>query len=265
LEEILKKAPKEVKLICLIDPNNPTGFICEESFLKRIAKFAEEKNSIIVSDEIYADFFFEKEKSIVNYAKNRTVLLSGRSKIERSTGLRFGEYIVNKEAQKYIFENIFKGDLGSNGDFMGLLHNAKAPGGMDGAFQHTTFVPGPSQYLGLAHMIFGKDDREEYLRRIRVNMESFYEILGLEYKKNLYYASFDLLDIKGCKKGEMAPEELFLELAKKGVVLLPINLFYSEEERTSSDRRTHARACVPNLNFTGLTRAAKTIKEFMTS
>jgi aspartate/methionine/tyrosine aminotransferase len=266
IDELLKAAPANTKLICLIDPNNPTGFTCDEEFLKKIAAFAKERNALIVSDEVYGDFFFERKHVIMHYAPERTIMIGGRSKIERSTGLRFGEFIVQKEAQKYIAENILKGKLDQAPDFMSLLIFAKGPGGdIRGEFQHVTFVTGPSQYLGVAHMIFGEDDRNEYLRRIRVSMESFYEILGLPYNKNLYYACFDLMDIPGNTRKGMKPEELFVGLAKKGVVLIPANLFFSEKERESKDCRMIARASLPNLTFSNLQRAAKLIKEYMTS
>jgi len=266
LDQLLKDAPENIKMICLIDPNNPTGFMCNEEFLEKIAKFAKERNALIVSDEVYGDFFFERKKTIIHFAPERTIMIGGRSKIERSTGLRFGEFIVKKEAQKYIPEQILKGKLDLAPDFMSLLIFAKAPGGgIRGEFQHVTFVTGPAQYMGISHVIFGEDDRNEYLRRIRVNMESFYEILGLKYNKNLYYSCFDLMEIPGNTRKGMQPDEIFVGLAKKGVVLIPANLFFSEKERSQKDLRNMARASLPNLTFSNLQKAAKLIKEYMTA
>ncbi|NIA01980.1 MAG: aminotransferase class I/II-fold pyridoxal phosphate-dependent enzyme [Nitrospirae bacterium] len=264
LDEILASAPENLKLICLVDPNNPTGFMSDEEFLKKIAEFARERNALIVSDEVYTDFFYERKHNIMTYARERTIMISGRSKIERSTGLRFGEFVIAKEAQKYIGENILGGRLDIAADLMQLLVFAKAPGEIRGEFQHVTFVTGPSQYLGLSHMIFGDEDRAEYLKRIRINMESFYEILGLPYNKNLYYSCFDLQSIPGFNKEGLEPEELFLGLAKKGVILIPANLFFSEEERGKHDYRTFARGSLPNLTFSNLQKAAKLIKEYVT-
>lgn len=263
IDELLANAPKNLKLICLIDPNNPTGFTNDEEFLKKIAKFAEERDLLIVSDEVYSDFFFERKKSILNFARNRSIVIGGRSKIERCTGLRFGEYIITKEAQKYISETILKGKLDIASDLKQLIIFGKAPGGIRGEFQHVSFVPGPSQYLGVSHMIFGDEDRSEYQRRIRVNMETFYDILGMKYNKNLYYTCFDLMTIPGNKKQGLEPEELFVGLAKKGVVLIPANLFFSESERNGKDYRTYARGSLPNVTFTNLQKAAKLIKEYM--
>ena len=159
LDEILENAPDNLKLVCLIDPNNPSGFMSDEGFIKKIAEFSEKRNALIVSDEVYSDFFFEKISSILNYARKRSIVIGGRSKIERSTGLRFGEYVIPKEAQEYIANNILGGNLGNAPDLMTALVFAKAPGGINGEFQHVTFVTGPSQYLGMSHMIFGDDDR----------------------------------------------------------------------------------------------------------
>lgn len=263
LDEFLKKAPKNLKLICLIDPNNPTGFIFSEKFLKKIAEFAKKRNALIVSDEVYTDFFFERKKSVMNFAKERSIVIGGRSKIERSTGLRFGELVIPNEAQKYIAEKILKRRLDTAPDLITLFIFGKAPSGIRGEFQHVTFVTGPSQYMGVAHMIFGEDDRHEYLRRIRVNMESFYEILRMKYNKNLYYACFDLLEIPGCKRDDISAEELFVELARRGVVLIPANLFFSEAERAKKNYRTFARASLPNVTFSNLQKAARVIKEYI--
>lgn len=265
LDEILESAPENLKLICLVDPNNPTGFTSDPAVFEKLGKFAKERNALIVSDEVYGDFFYERKKSIMHFARERTIVIGGRSKIERSTGLRFGEYIIPKEAQKYIGENILGGKLDIAKDLMQLLVFAKAPGAIRGEFQHVTFVTGPSQYMGIAHMIFGEEDRKEYLKRIRVNMENFYEILGLDYGKNLYYACFDLKSIPGCGKGDVEPEELFVGLAKKGVVLIPANMFFPEDERQKKDYRSFARAALPNVTFSSLQRGAKWIKEYITS
>lgn len=264
LDEILAKAPANIKLVCLIDPNNPTGFACSEKFLKKIAEFARERDALIVSDEVYSDFFFAREKTIMHFAAERSIIIGGRSKIERSTGLRFGEFVICKKGQKYITENLMKGKLDTANGIMQLLIFGKAPGSIRGEFQHVTFTTGPSQYLGISHMIFGDDDRKEYLKRIRVNMESFYEILGMKYNKNLYYSCFNLMAISGNKMSGVEAEEIFYGLAKKGVVLIPANLFFSESDRAKKDYRYFARASVPNLTFSCLQKAAKLIKDYMT-
>lgn len=265
IEEILLKAPENLKLICLIDPNNPTGFMNEEGLLQKIADFAEKRDALIVSDEVYSDFFVERKKNIMSFARKRSIILGGRSKIERSTGLRFGEYVIAKEGQEYIWKNLLKEKAFAAKSLIQALVFAKSPGSVRGEFQHVTFVPGPSQFLGLCHMIFGEEDRAEYLRRVSGNMQKFYEILGIHYEGNLYYGCFDFLKIPGCTKVDKDPHDIFIDLAKLGVVLLPANLFFSEGIRAEKDYRTFARASVPNVSPNHLARAAEIIKRYITS
>lgn len=265
IDEILAKAPENLKLVCLIDPNNPTGFMCDEAFLQKIAEFAEKRDALIVSDEVYSDFFVERKKNIMSFARKRSIILGGRSKIERSTGLRFGEYIIAKEGQEYIWKNLLKERAFAAKSLIQALVFAKSPGSVRGEFQHVTFVPGPSQFLGLCHMIFGGDDRAEYLKRVSGNMRKFYEILGIHYEGNLYYGCFDFFAIPGCTKANQDPHDIFIDLAKLGVVLLPANLFFSEEMRAEKDYRTFARASVPNVSPNHLARAAEVIKKYITS
>ena len=263
-DEYLENAPENTKMICLIDPNNPTGFSFSDEITKKIAEFAEAKDILIVSDEVYSDFFFERKSNILKYARNRSIVIGGRSKIERSTGLRFGEFIITKEANEYISKTLLRGKLNGSKDLKTLLVCAKGPGGINGEFQHTTFVTGPSQFLGASHVLFGSEDRDEYLRRIRVNMENFYEILGMKYNKNLYYSNFSMLAIPGNTRTDLPPEQIFFDLAERGVVLIPSNRFYSEKERNEKDYRLMARASLPNLTFSKLQEAAKVIKKYMT-
>ncbi|MBI5755227.1 pyridoxal phosphate-dependent aminotransferase [Candidatus Peregrinibacteria bacterium] len=263
LSEMLANAPKNVKAICIIDPNNPTGFLFEENFLKEIAEFAKKRDALIIADEVYGDFFPGKKKNMMTYAPKRTITMLGRSKIERSTGLRFAEYIVSQEADAYISREILKGRLNGNPDLKSLLIAGKAPGGINGEFQHTTFVAGPSQFLGISHILFGESDRKDYVERVQKNMEEFYEGIGLPYLGNFYYATFDLLNVTLSRACHDSPESLFLGLAKKGVVLIPANLFFSDSERALGDYRTFARASLANLNMEQVQRGAFLIKEIL--
>ena len=48
------------KVIVLNFPTNPTGGIVEREELLKIAKFAQEKDLLVISDEIYAELTYEK-------------------------------------------------------------------------------------------------------------------------------------------------------------------------------------------------------------
>jgi len=260
-KEKLEAFEGEVKMVVLIDPNNPTGFIATEELVDILVDFAEKKNALIITDEVYSSFFEEKVM-IFDKASKRTIRMDARSKIERATGLRFGDYLITKEGNKFITENILKGYLPENLDLKKQLIFAKAPGNIKGEFQHVTFVPGPSQYMGAAHVVLGDEERAKYIEIVRQNCINFQEKLGMEYLGNYYYSTFDLADVPGFNK-DVPAEENMLELAKRGVVYIPANLFFSEEDRKKRDRKNYVRACLPNLTAENILKAAEITKEYV--
>lgn len=81
------------KLLLLNLPCNPTGGVCSREQLARIAKFAIEKDLIVISDEIYSELIFEgTHTSIASLPgmRERTLLLHGFSKAFAMTGFRLG-------------------------------------------------------------------------------------------------------------------------------------------------------------------------------
>lgn len=254
----------EVKMVVLIDPNNPTGFISTEELVDLLVEFAEKKNSLIVTDEVYSSFF-ETKVMIFDKAPKRTIRLDARSKIERATGLRFGDFLITKEGNAYISNNILSGYLSSNLDLKTQLIYAKGPGGIKGEFQHVTFVPGPSQYLGVCHMVLGAEERKQYIEIVRDNCKIFQEKLGLPYLGNYYYATFNLEDLEGFNRYGVPAEENMLSLAEKGLIYIPANLFFSKEDRAKQNRENFVRACLPNLTYEATIKAAEITKEYVGS
>ena len=81
------------KLLVLNLPCNPTGGTCNRSQIEAIAKFAVEKDLLVLSDEIYSELTFEGEH--VGIAglpgmKERVIFLHGFSKAFAMTGWRIG-------------------------------------------------------------------------------------------------------------------------------------------------------------------------------
>ena len=148
------KGTKGIKAIIVIDPNNPTGFSMDEESLGLLAELAREQDAIIITDEVYSAFF-EGRKSIVDLCPERTIRIQARSKIERSTGLRFGDVLITKETNAYLTGKL-SASLPEGQDFKKAFVMAKGPGGIHGEFFHTTFVSGPDQYLGAAHILLGE-------------------------------------------------------------------------------------------------------------
>jgi len=83
----------DCKLLMLNLPCNPTGGTCDRTQIEAIAKFAVEKDLIVLSDEIYSELTFEGvHTSIASIAgmRERTIFLHGFSKAFAMTGWRIG-------------------------------------------------------------------------------------------------------------------------------------------------------------------------------
>jgi aminotransferase len=81
------------KLLMLNLPCNPTGGTCDRAQVEGIAKFAVEKDLLVLSDEIYSELTFEGgHTSIASLPgmKERTIFLHGFSKAFAMTGWRIG-------------------------------------------------------------------------------------------------------------------------------------------------------------------------------
>ena len=255
---------KGVKLLLLIDPNNPTGYSMDERMLRTLAEFARKQDALVISDEVYSSFF-EDRSSIVDLCPERVVRIQARSKIERSTGLRFCDVLINKQANDYLSKQLFKGRLPNGHDFKTAFIFAKGPGGIYGEFQHTTFVPGPAQFLGAAHILLGAEERQTYREWCVQNRNLFCETLGLKHAGNLYYIIFDLNDVPGCNKQDVPPEQKIMDLAKLGVIFLPANLFFSEADRAKTSRMNYVRASLVNATPEKLKQAAEITLRYLTS
>ena len=81
------------KILLLNFPTNPTGGTADRIKLERLARFAVEKDLIVISDEIYAELTYEGEHVSISSLpgmKERTILLHGFSKGFAMTGFRVG-------------------------------------------------------------------------------------------------------------------------------------------------------------------------------
>ena len=90
----LEKAWKPGCKVLMINlPCNPTGGTCDRARLEKIARFAVEKDLIVLSDEIYSELVYDgAHTSIAVFPgmRERTVFLHGFSKAFAMTGFRIG-------------------------------------------------------------------------------------------------------------------------------------------------------------------------------
>jgi len=104
MEDILDAVSGYTKAIIINSPNNPSGEVYSEDFIREIVEFCEKKNIYLIMDDIYQKLIFDGRKvvSAYDYAKDdtessRLVIINGVSKMYAMTGFRIGWTIANKK------------------------------------------------------------------------------------------------------------------------------------------------------------------------
>lgn len=81
------------KAILLNFPTNPTGAVLSQDDIDGIAALAQEKDLLVITDEIYSELTYDAERvsiAAVPGMKDRTIFLNGFSKAWAMTGFRLG-------------------------------------------------------------------------------------------------------------------------------------------------------------------------------
>ncbi len=145
-EKLEQKISSKTKAILFCNPNNPTGTIYTKEQLLQIANLAEKHDLYLISDEVYKDFIYTKEKIFslaqVPELKKRVIRVFSFSKAYAMTGWRVG-YL---HSDRKVVQEILK------------IHDSLI-----------TCAPVISQYAALVALELGegivKFYREEYLKR----------------------------------------------------------------------------------------------------
>jgi len=207
-EEIAEAVTDKTKVIVINTPCNPTGGVYAKEDLKAIVEVAQEKDLLIVSDEIYEEIVFDgkKHESVLSIpgARERTVMISGFSKTWSMTGWRLGWAVAPKE----IAEKIAKIQL------------------------NTTSCPVHFAQIAAIEAIRGSQDEvekmvQEYQERRDLIYEGLNSIPGFSMiKPAATFYAFPNTKKLGVKSSELA--DMILEEA--GVALLPGTAFGPEGE-----------------------------------
>lgn len=100
-EDLEKAITDKTKLLILPYPNNPTGGIMEKNDLEAIAEVIKKHDLMVLSDEIYAELTYTKEKhtsiASIDGMYERTIVVNGFSKTYAMTGWRLGYALGPKE------------------------------------------------------------------------------------------------------------------------------------------------------------------------
>ncbi len=92
-DALRERLTENTKALVLNYPNNPTGAIMGRNDLEAIADIVNERDLLVISDEIYGELTYDGKHtpfSALDGMKERTILLNGFSKAYAMTGWRIG-------------------------------------------------------------------------------------------------------------------------------------------------------------------------------
>ncbi len=95
-DDLAEVMGKDVSVIFLNSPNNPTGAVMDRKSAKAVVEIAADYNAIVISDEIYDRIYYDaKPASLAGY--ENVVCVNGFSKSLAMTGWRVGFTIAEEE------------------------------------------------------------------------------------------------------------------------------------------------------------------------
>ncbi len=101
---VAAKITARTKLIVVNTPSNPLGAVAEEEALRRLARLADERGCLVVSDEVYREIWYERQPASMLGMGENVVLTNGMSKSHGMTGLRIGWLIARDEIMRPVIK-----------------------------------------------------------------------------------------------------------------------------------------------------------------
>jgi aspartate/methionine/tyrosine aminotransferase len=104
LEDLKNLVKENTKMIIINNPNNPTGATIPKSVLQGLVDFAQERDIIILSDEVYRPLFHgvrpmdtEFPPSLISLGYKKTIITGSMSKAYSLAGIRIG-WIASRDS-----------------------------------------------------------------------------------------------------------------------------------------------------------------------
>jgi aspartate/methionine/tyrosine aminotransferase len=101
-DDLERALTPKTRLIFLNSPQNPTGAVNSESELKKIAELVSQRDTWIISDEVYSRIYYgEVPNSIARYTE-KAIIVDSLSKTFSMTGWRLGWTIAPPELTQHL-------------------------------------------------------------------------------------------------------------------------------------------------------------------
>ncbi len=120
-------SPK-VKAILVNSPANPTGYVMTRDELQLVADFADAHQLLVISDEIYDQFTYDRPPETMARFTDRALILNGLSKSAGMTGWRIGfaagpEDIIRQMSTLQQYSFVCAPSMAQKGAIRALDHN----------------------------------------------------------------------------------------------------------------------------------------------
>lgn len=208
-EELQSHITQKTKALLICNPSNPSGKVYTKEELEKIAGVINDNDMLLFSDEMYEHFVYDNLEFIsalsIEALKERTVVISGFSKIYSITGWRLGYAISRAEVI----------DVASAVN--DLVYVCPAAPLQHGVLKGLEELP-KSYYENVAQEHQHKRDR--FIKALN-------EVgLKAEYIKGAYYVLADISMIEGRDD----KEKVVTLLKKTGIAAVPARAFYHESD-----------------------------------
>ena len=208
-EALQSQITLQTKALLICNPSNPSGKVYSQEELEKIALIVNDNDMLLFSDEMYEHFVYDDLEFVsalsIEALRDRTVVISGFSKIYSITGWRLGYAISTPEV------------ISAASAVNDLVYVCPAAPLQHGVLKGLEELP-KSYYENVA-----KEHQHKRDRFIKALNEAG---LKAEYIKGAYYV---LADISGLE-GKDDKQKVLTLLEKTGIAAVPARAFYHQSE-----------------------------------
>jgi aminotransferase len=208
-EYLKDQISKDTKAILICNPSNPSGKVYTREELENLSEIINQNDLFLFSDEMYEHFIYDGLEFVsalsIESLKEKTVVISGFSKIYSITGWRLGYAITQKEI------------IDAASAFNDLIYVCPPAPLQNGVLKGLNELP-KSYYTDVAkeHQV----KRDKFIKALNdAGLKS-------EYVKGAYYVLADISKLEG----EDDKEKVVTLLEKTGIAAVPARAFYQDSK-----------------------------------
>lgn len=208
-DHLKSQISEDTKAILICNPSNPSGKVYTREELVTLSTIINQNDLFLFSDEMYEHFIYDGLEFVsalsIESLKERTVVISGFSKIYSITGWRLGYAITQKEI------------IDAASAFNDLIYVCPPAPLQNGILKGLNELP-KSYYTDVA--------KEHQIKRDKFIKALNDAGLSAEYVKGAYYVLADISKIEG----EDDKAKVVNLLEKTGIAAVPARAFYQDSK-----------------------------------